>query len=465
MDVLPHQFIGRDFLVARQRAFLLDDVGLGKTMETIISHDQVQGKALILCESNKTIDWNVEYHTWAPRISRYLCSGSKSRRSRIYKQFDKAAEPAVLITNHHKLLHDLDFFLNMKFHTVVVDECEVFNNHDTQLFNHLSWVLRTRYYNWLLSAYPFGINLLQFYNLFELQGLGHLFGGRQRFMERFCVMELRTYWVKRKKIEQWVVTGAKNIEEFKQIAAPYCLRRTKASAGITTPPITFNAISCTPTPKQRQMYKDALRGKLVSASGEREFDPLSKYLFLTEILNTPWLIDQTDSDEAPKLDEVVKQFKKWNEKTVVFTQFKKWFPIIKKHLHKAGIRVIEYYGVGMSAKQKAKAEKAFKEASDPCVFLCTGAAKRGINLQHCHNLIVIDFEFNPVGLLQLFGRIDRLGQKHPMSISYIVAEGTHEERIFETLYLRQDLIDSVLGGSKAGCFDLEKLMEQVIHGI
>jgi len=465
LELLPFQHAGRDFLVERPRAFLLDSVGLGKTVMAIAAHQILQNKLIVFPESNKVYDWSWEYAQWAPEVKRYIVQGSKIIRNGIYDSFSKADPPAVLIVNHHKVFPDLDKLLNVNVDGAIIDESEVFNNHQTNIHLHMHWVIRRLQVVWQLSAYPFGINLLQFYNLFAMVGI-NIFGERRDFIERFCIVQRRRFRVKGGRfIKKTEIVGAKNLDEFKRLAAPFCLRRTKKSVGIELPPVRFQAITCELSKRQRQLYDLAKKNKIDTMTRKEKFEPLSRYVFFTQIMDSPWLLDSAEKPESPKLDEVVKLFRRIQDKVVVYTQFKKWFPIIAVRLKREGIPFVEYYGTGMSAAKKAEVDARFRDTTRPCVFLCTGAAERGINLQHCHNLIVIDFKYNPVRLLQLFGRVDRIGQKHDVSIYYIVAKDTHEVKIFEKLFARQSLIDRVMDSDNAAVFNLKGIFEEVLRTI
>jgi len=459
-ELLKHQHEAVAVLCKNPRFFLLDDTGVGKSIEAIIAHKQLGGKVIVFCESNKVFDWGVEYRVWAPLISCYIINGAKVKRNRCYRAFAAAKAPAVLIVNHHKVLHDLDALLDLLVDVVIIDECEVLNNYQTQMHLHVKWIIRKKKFVWQLSAYPFGINLLQFYNLFDLMGVD-IFGSRREFIDKYCVVSTQIIKVRGRTVHKRTIVGAKNVQEFKSLAAPYCLRRLKASIGIQLPPVRLKAVGVTMTPRQETLYRLALQNKLETIARKERFDPISKYMVLTQILNSPWMLDSSEEKEAPKLDEMVSLITRLKEKAVVFSQFKKWFPLIRDRLSKAKVKFFEYSG-SLSPKAKAKVCKEFKGANYPCVFICTGAAKRGINLQHCHNLLVLDFEFNPVSLLQLFGRLDRIGQKNDISIYYFVAERTHEEKIFSKLYERQSLIDAVLGSQESAKFDLEFLFKEIL---
>ena len=80
------------------------------------------------------------------------------------------------------------------------------------------------------------------------------------------------------------------------------------------------------------------------------------------------------------------------------------------------------------------------------VLLCTDAAAEGLNFQFCGALINYDMPWNPMRVEQRIGRIDRLGQRHPViriiNLHYV---GTVEADVYQALRDRIGLFEQVVG--------------------
>jgi len=80
------------------------------------------------------------------------------------------------------------------------------------------------------------------------------------------------------------------------------------------------------------------------------------------------------------------------------------------------------------------------------VLVCTDAAAEGVNLQVADLLINFDMGWNPMKLEQRIGRIDRIGQKHPvvyvLNLFYV---GTAEEIVYGRLLSRLASAGLVVG--------------------
>ena len=88
---------------------------------------------------------------------------------------------------------------------------------------------------------------------------------------------------------------------------------------------------------------------------------------------------------------------------------------------------------GMGREERKRAEEAFKHDPDVRVLLATDAAGEGINLQRAHLMVNYDLPWNPNRLEQRFGRIHRIGQTEVCHLWNLVAEGTREGDVFQTL--------------------------------
>ena len=52
------------------------------------------------------------------------------------------------------------------------------------------------------------------------------------------------------------------------------------------------------------------------------------------------------------------------------------------------------------------------------MVIATDVLAEGLNLQDCDNIINYDLHWNPVRLIQRFGRIDRIGSEHELIFGF-----------------------------------------------
>ena len=97
-----------------------------------------------------------------------------------------------------------------------------------------------------------------------------------------------------------------------------------------------------------------------------------------------------------------------------------------------------------------KTVEAFATASSPIrLMVATDVASEGINLHHeCHHIIHFDLPWSIITLIQRNGRIDRLGQKHPPVMRYLMVNTKQgllqgDEEIFQRLIDKVEVINEL----------------------
>jgi hypothetical protein len=85
----------------------------------------------------------------------------------------------------------------------------------------------------------------------------------------------------------------------------------------------------------------------------------------------------------------------------------------------------------------------FRHDPDCAVFLSTDAGGVGLNLQAASAVVNFEPPWNPARLEQRIGRVHRLGQTLPVQVIHLLTSGSIEERVWETLRLKQSLFSGV----------------------
>ena len=100
---------------------------------------------------------------------------------------------------------------------------------------------------------------------------------------------------------------------------------------------------------------------------------------------------------------------------------------------------------GWRTISRDEAKRRFRDG-EADVLLCTDAAAEGLNFQFCGALVNYDMPWNPMRVEQRIGRIDRLGQVHPViRIVNLHYEGTVETDVYRALRSRIGLFETVVG--------------------
>ena len=140
---------------------------------------------------------------------------------------------------------------------------------------------------------------------------------------------------------------------------------------------------------------------------------------------------------------------------MVFTQYTATMDFLREALSgDAGLRLLCFSGRGGEAPAadgswraigRDEARRRFRDG-EADLLLCTDAAAEGLNFQFCGALINYDMPWNPMRVEQRIGRIDRLGQAHPLiRIVNLHYEDTVETDVYRALRNRIGLFENVVG--------------------
>src|ERR1019366_5580801 len=165
-------------------------------------------------------------------------------------------------------------------------------------------------------------------------------------------------------------------------------------------------------------------------------------------------------------------------KRLIFTQYADTARYLYENLNSGGER--DGIDVIFSGdKSKARIVGRFAPKANPEYVRATGEAElftvvatdvlaEGLNLQDCDNIINYDLHWNPVRLIQRFGRIDRIGSDHDVVYGFNFLPETGSERnlgLKEKLHHRiQEIHDTI--GEDSAILDLtEQLNGEAMYAI
>lgn len=134
-------------------------------------------------------------------------------------------------------------------------------------------------------------------------------------------------------------------------------------------------------------------------------------------------------------------------KVLIFTEFVPTQEMLREFLAARGFSVMCLNG-SMDMDERARVQEAF--ASKARILISTDAGGEGLNLQFCHVVVNYDIPWNPMRLEQRIGRVDRIGQSHPVRAVNFVIRETVEHRVREVLEEKLAVILEEFGVDKTG---------------
>ncbi len=95
---------------------------------------------------------------------------------------------------------------------------------------------------------------------------------------------------------------------------------------------------------------------------------------------------------------------------------------------KTGVKVARFHE-GMTILQRDRNAAWFAEADGARVLLCSEIGSEGRNFQFAHHLILWDLPLDPDLLEQRIGRLDRIGQRHDITLHAVAVGGTAQHAL------------------------------------
>jgi SNF2 family DNA or RNA helicase len=136
------------------------------------------------------------------------------------------------------------------------------------------------------------------------------------------------------------------------------------------------------------------------------------------------------------------------DKTVIFSFFGPTvLPLLARDLKHLGVPVLTYIGApAMSAKARRDALTTFRSHDGPALLLSSDAGARGINVPEASRVIEYEVGLTHETSTQRRNRVHRLGSPHAEVLcATLIADGTVEQRMAQTMLGRNEDTDLVLG--------------------
>jgi len=203
---------------------------------------------------------------------------------------------------------------------------------------------------------------------------------------------------------------------------------------------------------------------------------------LKKMFNKVEPITPEDDDKLLRLREILTTTGGHGEplsqkKCLIFTQFKDTAVYLFENLKDvlpSGVESIfgtekdkslTAYRFSPKSNKNMNYGETFKEIK---LLIATDVMSEGLNLQDCDQIINYDLHWNPVRLIQRFGRIDRIGTEHDVIYGYNFLPEKELDRglgLISKLTKRIEEINLMLGGDAAILDPSEKLVDQAFYAI
>jgi SWI/SNF-related matrix-associated actin-dependent regulator 1 of chromatin subfamily A len=448
----PFQKAGIAYAVANKNVLITDDVGLGKSPQSMITVEQLGAyPCLIVCPKAVKRQWRRE-------ITKFLANRTSSEvNGKIdlsgdfvivnYAQLSKltVAVKAPGKGGRERTVYEPTPEVAARgFRAIIVDECQAIKDVKTQQSGRVKGLslMKSIKSRLLLTATPIMNRPVELVHQLDVLGRLGEFGGFWAFVKQYCKATQGRYG--------WDLSGASNLGELnRRLRATCMVRREKADVVKELPALQRTVVPC--EIRDKAAFADAMCDAIAwlrEAKGS-----LSERAFHAEALVKINALRQMAAEF--KLASAVDWIEAWldgaeGQKLVVFAHHK----AIQGKLLAA---LAPYGAVALSGestdRERADAVDRFWKAPACRVIVCSlKAAGVGLNLQCAGTVAFVEFGWHAADMNQAEGRVHRIGSEAESINSYWLAgEDTFDADMIELIESKRAVADAaVIGAVGAG---------------
>jgi len=409
-----HQKETAAFLTLRKKAFCFNEQGTGKTAAVIWAADYLMKlglvrRVLIIAPlSIMKSAWQNDLFTFAVHRSCDIAYGKRETRKAV---INGEAEFVIINFDGLEIVKD-DLIADGRFDLIVADEASAYKNMQTNRWKTLKSVVTPDTWLWMLTGTPAAQSPVDAYGLAKLvnpDGVPKFFGQfRDKVMEK--VGQFR--WIPRPNAEVTVHNALQPAIRFEK------------SQCLDLPELTFLEREAPLTPQQKSYYATLKKLMRMEAAGE-EVTSVNAAVQLNKLLQISGGAVYSDTKEviefdvSNRLNVVQEVIEEASHKVLVFVPFSHTIDLLQAHLKKSGISTDIISGK-VPVNRRNDIIKNFQEQQDPRVLIIQPqAASHGLTLTAADTIIWYAPVTSVETYLQANARINRPGQKHPMTIVHI----------------------------------------------
>jgi SWI/SNF-related matrix-associated actin-dependent regulator 1 of chromatin subfamily A len=442
-----HQEEGIKFLLSRNGCILADDMGLGKSAQSIIAAlESGAKKILVVCPSSAKINWEREINVFCKDTT--IIDGKNWSEAKftiinfdILKNFHTLIEGRRQLTPEEMLQVKRDL-ANANFDLVIIDEAHYLKNNDS--IRGKIMVELTVKHNipkvWLLTGTPVANRPMDFFNLLKIIK-SPIAENWKHFAVRYCDGKKFFKTLKNGQKKQiWITDGASNLDELASKTKNIIIRRLKTDVldmpdKVITP--MYHRLNIKEWVGYENLWGEYLQKR--TSEGKRN-GSLQKDL--VELI----LLRQFIAAAAiPYTIEMVENAIDMGRKVIIFTSFTEELEILANHFGKLAVK----HNGPMSTTQKQKSVDAFQKNSKVKVFIGNiKSAGVAITLTEATVVVFNSFSWVTGDNEQAEDRAFRIGQKNDVNVYYQLFDDTISTRMWETLRQKKDIISVIIGDKK-----------------
>ena len=373
-------------------------------------------RVLVVCPlSIMQSAWQADLFKFAVHRTVDVAYGSADKRKKI------ANSPAEFVVINYDGIPAIaeSAMASKMFDLIVIDEANAYKNVQTKRWKLMKKLITPDTWLWMLTGTPAAQSPVDAYGLGKLcvpNRAPRFFGDyRESVMQQAGPFR----WIPRQNAEQIVFDMLQPAIRFEKAQ---CL---------DLPEVTHVNRFAPLTPQQRKYYKELKDQMLTEAAGE-EISSVNAAAKMNKLLQISCGAVYTDSgavidfDVSNRLSVVEEVIDESSHKVLVFVPYRHTITLLQNYITKAGVKCDVIHG-DVPVSKRTQIFKKFQEQNDLKVLIIQPqAAAHGVTLTAANTIIWYAPVTSTETYLQANARIDRPGQRNPMTIVHI--EGSPVER-------------------------------------
>ena len=460
----PYQMEGVQWLERHSRSggggLLADEMGLGKTVQTLAllklvlaSRAKGAGPALVICPTSLLGNWSDEAARFTPELKTHISHDSKRHAA-----LRKLSEFDVIFTSYALIVRDIEYYKEVQFSAVVLDEASYIRNPDTESAKAVRQLQSAARFT--LTGTPVENSVKDIWSIFAFTLPGYL-PILDDFQERFVKPLAKATEPKQ---------SAALMERLRRLIRPHILRRTKREVAKDLPEKIEKVLWCELTPMQKQLYQRLLdegreeirAARTRSSQGGARMTMFTVLLRLRQVCNDLSLVGikapvgaagtpgsgltkaqlAASSGKIPVFEELLEETINGGHKALIFSQFVGMLKLLRAKVEALGI---PYCYLDGSSTDRPEQVAAFQTNPEKKLFLISlKAGGYGLNLTAADEVVLVDPWWNPAVEAQAIDRAHRIGQGRPVTAYRLVSRGTVEEKILALQSKKRAVMDMAL---------------------
>ena len=429
MDLFPFQKTGVHFIESMNgNALIGDEMGLGKTAQALawLQLRTEARPAIVVVPASLKLNWAKEARMWMKDPNTQILSGTKPTVPIVGD---------IIIINYDVLDSWVDVLTSIQPKVMILDECHYVKNNAAKRTKAVKKLGKAVSHTIALSGTPIVNRPIELFNAIKLVD-PNAFPNFWDYAHKYCGAKHNGFG--------WDFTGATNTEELHQkLSTTIMLRRLKKDVLKELPDKIYSHV-----PMELSNEKDYYRAErdfidfIREQKGAAAAEKASAAQALAEIEGLKQLAVQGKLKQSV---EWIRDFLDGNGKLVVMAVHKF---VIDALMTEFGDIAVKVDG-SVTGENRQIAVDRFQRDDKIRLFIGNiKAAGVGLTLTAASNVAFLELPWTPGDVSQAEDRCHRIGQKDSVTVHYLLAADTIEEKIARLIDNKRKVLDKVLDGKE-----------------